>query len=583
MLKTKNLIMLLAVLFLTLLLPANTTKAVGDEATGFPFEYNKSLWNTRIDQAVAMKANRVFVAFPRGPVEFDKIQAGGPDPHKSAIMYAKSKGIKVSSISVLSWWGSGCSKNIACVDSFLQDFEWGLETWRPDGFEAEEFPSKDTSQAQLDNIYTRMRNIIDTKIAEGKLPADFQFGASWSSNDFLNALPNSGVDVAYLNSNHILDYVRPEFVVQTVPQAESLYNKWKAQFTTVDVRPTLYVTWTALKKACIANGYNGFNDKSCFNQGWLRQIEWAHTKGIGFFMYYINSYSISYIDPLNLYPGTTVIQKISNILSGASAALPPLPLPPEPEPSESVCPDGICDGTETDATCPEDCPAEPAPPTCTPSITCADYPFKCGANLFDGCDNILDCSGSCAAPLACNVSNLQCEVPPSAPTIAPILSATPSTDAVELRWTIPAGVVSGYKIYRDGILIKTISGLYFRDVPGDNASHSYEVSAYNSIGEGPKSAAVSQSSAIVPVTDVQNKTSLTDFRQLIANVFKWTLSIIGGLALLMIMLGGIMYMGSTGSEQKATSAKRAMTYALAGLVIILLAYTISYIVERIFM
>jgi len=40
-------------------------------------------------------------------------------------------------------------------------------------------------------------------------------------------------------------------------------------------------------------------------------------------------------------------------------------------------------------------------PSCTPSKTCADYPGQCGTTLFNGCANVLNCSGSCTAPKIC--------------------------------------------------------------------------------------------------------------------------------------------------------------------------------------
>ncbi len=40
-------------------------------------------------------------------------------------------------------------------------------------------------------------------------------------------------------------------------------------------------------------------------------------------------------------------------------------------------------------------------PVCIPSKDCTDYPNQCGTNLFDGCANELDCSGSCGASELC--------------------------------------------------------------------------------------------------------------------------------------------------------------------------------------
>jgi hypothetical protein len=225
-------------------------------------------------------------------------------------------------------------------------------------------------------------------------------------------------------------------------------------------------------------------------------------------------------------------------------------------------------------------PPAPIPPPCTPSITCADHMGKCGINLSNGCTNTLDCSGSCTSPASeCNVSTWNCQVPLTAPTQTSTLTTAPLTKAVELRWTPVSG--SGYKIYRDGILIKTTTGLYFKDVPADLVSHNYQVLAYNSIGNGPMSAISSQAASSVPITNMKKLVPIDNFKQLIANTFKWSLSIAGGIGLLIIIIGGIMYMGSTGNEQRTMTSKKAITYAIAGLVLILLAYVISAIVERI--
>jgi C1A family cysteine protease len=39
--------------------------------------------------------------------------------------------------------------------------------------------------------------------------------------------------------------------------------------------------------------------------------------------------------------------------------------------------------------------------SCTPSLNCSDYPGNCGINLFDGCDNILNCSNNCSGGEVC--------------------------------------------------------------------------------------------------------------------------------------------------------------------------------------
>ncbi|MFZ2970780.1 MAG: heparin lyase I family protein, partial [Minisyncoccia bacterium] len=273
---------------------------------------------------------------------------------------------------------------------------------------------------------------------------------------------------------------------------------------------------------------------------------------------------------------------------GSSGNLPPVCAAPSTIPCGNGVidlPDEVCDklgniSCPANSSCNSSCTVC-VPNSCVPSKTCADYPFKCGANLFNGCSNTLDCSGSCTAPASeCNVSTWSCQVPLTAPTTAPTITAAPLTKAVELRWTPVSG--SGYKVYKDGVLIATVKGLYFRYVPGDFNSHDYQVSAYNSVGEGPKSAIATMDASTVPVANINRLIPIDSFKELIANVFKWSLSIIGGLALLMIMIGGIMYMGATGEEQKTIKAKKTLAYALVGLVLILLAYSISFIIERIF-
>jgi hypothetical protein len=80
--------------------------------------------------------------------------------------------------------------------------------------------------------------------------------------------------------------------------------------------------------------------------------------------------------------------------------------------------------------------------------------------------------------------------PPAAPTI---VSATAGDMFVELDWTQPSGTnISSYKIYRDDVLITTISDSPLSNVYTDTGltngtTYSYKVSAVNNIGEGDKS------------------------------------------------------------------------------------------------
>ena len=88
--------------------------------------------------------------------------------------------------------------------------------------------------------------------------------------------------------------------------------------------------------------------------------------------------------------------------------------------------------------------------------------------------------------------------------------------------------------------------------------------------------AICTPAAIPPLGEVgvKNPTKTADFAQIVENTIIWALSIIGSLALLMLIIGGVMYMGSTGDEQKVLTAKKIVTYAIIGLILILLSYSI---------
>lgn len=66
---------------------------------------------------------------------------------------------------------------------------------------------------------------------------------------------------------------------------------------------------------------------------------------------------------------------------------------------------------------------------------------------------------------------------------------------------------------------------------------------------------------------------------ILLTVVNWIVTVIAVLAILMIVVAGIMYMVSAGDESQATSAKRALTYAVIGLIVALLAYVIVNAIE----
>ena len=66
------------------------------------------------------------------------------------------------------------------------------------------------------------------------------------------------------------------------------------------------------------------------------------------------------------------------------------------------------------------------------------------------------------------------------------------------------------------------------------------------------------------------------------NVVNALLYIIGILAVIMIIVGGVMYTTSAGDQAKVTKAKNIIIYGLVGLVIAILAYAIvSFVLDKI--
>lgn len=62
--------------------------------------------------------------------------------------------------------------------------------------------------------------------------------------------------------------------------------------------------------------------------------------------------------------------------------------------------------------------------------------------------------------------------------------------------------------------------------------------------------------------------------EIIGDIIDWLLEITAGLAILFIIIGGILYVTAEGDEQRMTMAKNIITYAIFGLLIIIISYSI---------
>ncbi len=72
----------------------------------------------------------------------------------------------------------------------------------------------------------------------------------------------------------------------------------------------------------------------------------------------------------------------------------------------------------------------------------------------------------------------------------------------------------------------------------------------------------------------------SDLAKIISNITTWILGFAGTIAVLFIIWGGIQYITAAGNEKQAESAKQTLTYAVLGLIVILLAYVIVQLVVQ---
>ena len=73
----------------------------------------------------------------------------------------------------------------------------------------------------------------------------------------------------------------------------------------------------------------------------------------------------------------------------------------------------------------------------------------------------------------------------------------------------------------------------------------------------------------------------TDLGSLFNTIFLWLIGIVGGLAIIFIVIGGIRYIIAGGDPKATDSAKNQITAAIVGLVIALLAVAIVLIIGNI--
>jgi heme/copper-type cytochrome/quinol oxidase subunit 2 len=71
-----------------------------------------------------------------------------------------------------------------------------------------------------------------------------------------------------------------------------------------------------------------------------------------------------------------------------------------------------------------------------------------------------------------------------------------------------------------------------------------------------------------------------DPNQLIVKVINIMLQVAFGIALIFVIVGGYMYITAAGNEEQAGKGRKTITYALIGIVIIVMSYTIVLVVKN---
>lgn len=85
-----------------------------------------------------------------------------------------------------------------------------------------------------------------------------------------------------------------------------------------------------------------------------------------------------------------------------------------------------------------------------------------------------------------------------------------------------------------------------------------------------------QSSIIDPQSSQyqEGNYTLTNILEIVIGASRWVLGIVGSLALIMFIYGGFTFLISAGSSEKITQAKKIITAAVVGLIIVFSSYLI---------
>ncbi len=74
----------------------------------------------------------------------------------------------------------------------------------------------------------------------------------------------------------------------------------------------------------------------------------------------------------------------------------------------------------------------------------------------------------------------------------------------------------------------------------------------------------------------------TDIALVIVNIIRWIMGIVGLICVIMIIYGGVTYATAAGVEERIETGKKILLWAIVGLVIAILAFTLARTIVDLF-
>lgn len=79
---------------------------------------------------------------------------------------------------------------------------------------------------------------------------------------------------------------------------------------------------------------------------------------------------------------------------------------------------------------------------------------------------------------------------------------------------------------------------------------------------------------------MQDPAIIKDFEEIVQNILNIAIRLAGVLLFIMLIVGGFKYLIAGGDPKKAEAARNTLTYAIGGLVLVILAWFILLFIEK---